>query len=228
MQDPKILIVEDEDKIRSVLRAYLVREGFQVEEADSGDKGLAIFEGDRFDLVLLDLMLPGMPGEKVAAAIRQKGDTPIIMITAKGEEFERLRGFDLGADDYVVKPFSPKEVVARIKAVLKRMGKGLPGDMPTVELEGLRIDPVSREVYVDDEQTSLTATEFDLLFEMASHPGRVYKRTQLASLVLGYDYEAYDRTIDSHIKNLRKKLGDKGSLIETVFGVGYKFTAADK
>lgn len=223
MHTPKILIIEDEAKIRDVLRAYLVREGFTVEESGDGEKGLALFRDGQHDMIILDLMLPGMPGEKVAAAVRQVGDTPILMLTAKSEEWERLRGFDLGVDDYVTKPFSPKEVVARIKAILKRAGKGLPDDLPPVEFDGLTINPATREVFVGGEEKVLTATEFDILYEMARMPGRVFRRTQLASLVLGYDHDAYDRTIDSHIKNLRKKLGTLCECVQTVYGVGYKF-----
>ena len=223
MHIPKILIIEDEAKIREVLRAYLVREGFSVEECGDGEKGLAMFRDGQHDLLILDLMLPGMPGEKVAAAVRQAGTTPILMLTAKSEEWERLRGFDLGTDDYVTKPFSPKEVVARIKAILKRSGKGLPDDRPLLEFEGMQIDPISREVQIEGKTKELTATEFDILYELAQKPGRVFRRTQLASLVLGYDHDAYDRTIDSHIKNLRKKMSPLHECIQTVYGVGYKF-----
>lgn len=223
MATPKILIIEDEAKIREVLRAYLVREGYIVEDCGDGEKGLKKFHELEPDLLILDLMLPGIPGEKVAAAVRQEGDTPILMLTAKSEEWERLRGFDLGADDYVAKPFSPKEVVARVKAILKRTGKGLPDDRPVIEFPGLAIDPVSREVRVNGIEAQLTATEFDILYELAGQPGRVFRRTQLASLVLGYDHDAYDRTVDSHIKNLRKKLGPLTECIQTVYGVGYKF-----
>ena len=223
MNAPRILIIEDEAKIREVLRAYLVREGFEVRESGNGEEGLKMFESESFDLLLLDLMLPGISGEKVAAAVRQKGSTPILMLTAKSEEWERLRGFDLGTDDYITKPFSPKEVVARVKAVLRRSGGGLPSDKPSIEFPGLIVNPGTREVIIDGEPVIMTATEFDILYEMAGKPGRVFRRTQLASIVLGYDHEAYDRTIDSHIKNLRKKLGRLNETVQTVYGVGYKF-----
>jgi two-component system, OmpR family, response regulator ResD len=221
MQEPNILIVEDEAKIRSVLRAYLVQEGYTVVEADRGDTAIELFNAEQIDLVLLDLMLPGLSGEQVAAKIRQTGSIPIIMITAREEEWERLKGFELGADDYIVKPFSPREVMARVKAVLKRSNPSAAG-REKVEAGSISIDQEGRQVYVEGRPVKITATEFDLLVAMASHPGRVFRRSQLASLVLGYDHVSYERTIDSHIKNLRKKLGSAGSMIETVFGVGYK------
>ena len=224
MHFPKILIIEDEDKIRSVLRAYLIREGYEITEANSGDKGLQLFNDYEYDLVLLDLMLPGIPGEKIAAKIREKKETPVIMLTAKGEEWERLQGFTLGADDYIVKPFSPREVVARIKAVLKRTGKNLPSDQKPVNIDGFTIDPGSRSVNINDKPVNLTATEFDLLFELATHPGRVFKRGQLTAIVSGYTYDGYERTIDSHIKNIRKKIGNNCIKLETVYGIGYKLT----
>jgi len=222
MAERSVLIIEDEHKIRDVLRAYLVREGLVVFEAADGTSGLEACEQHRPDLVLLDLMLPGMSGERVAAAIRQKGEIPVIMLTARSEEWERLQGFELGADDYITKPFSPREVVARVRAVLKRSGHAMTQDEPLCIIGGISIEPASRMVSVSGQALSLTATEFDLLHEMARHPGKVYRRSQLAALVLGYDHESMERTIDSHIKNLRRKLGDEARCIETVHGVGYR------
>ena len=222
MHTPVILIVEDEHKIRSVLKAYLLREGYTVLEAAEGDAAMDLFKTSQVDLVLLDRMLPGLSGEEVASRIRQSSAVPIIMITAKEEEWERLQGFELGADDYIVKPFSPREVMARVKAVLKRTNAAAAlGSKPLI-LGSISIDPEGRQISVEGSPIKVTATEFDLLLEMAMHPGKVYRRSQLAALVLGYDHDSYERTIDSHIKNLRKKLGNAGSLIETVFGVGYK------
>jgi len=221
---PKILIIEDEAKIRKVLRAYLIREGYAVREIGDGEEGLRILEAESFDLLLLDLMLPGLSGEKVAAAVRQRGNTPVLIVSAKSEEWERLRGFDLGADDYIIKPFSPREVVARVKAVLRRSGGGLPSDRTVIDFPGFSINPETREVIINDDTVSMTATEFDLLYAMAGKPGRVFRRTQLASIVLGYEHEAYGRTIDSHIKNLRKKLGNLHESVQTVYGVGYRFS----
>ena len=222
MHTPVILIVEDEPKIRSVLKAYLLREGYTVLEAAEGDAAMDLFKTSQVDLVLLDRMLPGLSGEDVASRIRQSSAVPIIMITAKEEEWERLQGFELGADDYIVKPFSPREVMARVKAVLKRTNAAVALGSKPLTLGSINIDPEGRQISVEGSPIKVTATEFDLLLEMAMHPGKVYRRSQLAALVLGYDHDSYERTIDSHIKNLRKKLGDAGSLIETVFGVGYK------
>lgn len=224
MRMPEILIVEDEVKIRQILRAYLVKAGFAVDEAGDGRSGLQKALEKQYDLVVLDLMLPGLNGEEVARQLREAGDIPILMLTAKGEERERLNGFKLGADDYVSKPFSAPEVVARIRAILKRSDRALPDDQPVIECCGLHIEPLSRKVELNGVLLKLTATEFDLLYELAEHPDRVFSRSQLASRVLGYNYESYDRTIDTHIKNLRKKMGETGTVIQTVFGVGYKFT----
>ena len=224
MPERSVLIIEDEVKIREVLRAYLVRDGLRVLEADNGETGLALFAEAQPDIVLLDLMLPGMSGERVAAMIRQKGSTPIVMLTARSEEWERLQGFDLGADDYVTKPFSPREVVARIRAVLRRAGKALADDEAPVVTGDLEINSATRRVRVAGADVALTATEFELLSEMARHPGKVYRRAQLAAIVLGYDHESMERTIDSHVKNLRRKLGAAASLVETVHGVGYRFS----
>jgi DNA-binding response OmpR family regulator len=222
MSERCVLIIEDEKKIRDVLRAYLVREGLTVIEAEDGNKGIELYEERLPDLVLLDLMLPGMSGERVAAAIRQKGQTPVIMLTARSEEWERLQGFELGADDYITKPFSPREVVARVRAVLKRSGLSMAQDEPICTVGSIVIEPASRLVSLAGIALNLTATEFDLLHEMARHPGKVYRRAQLAAIVLGYDHESMERTIDSHIKNLRRKLGDEARYIETVHGVGYR------
>ena len=222
MPDRSVLIIEDEAKIRDVLRAYLVREGLKVLEAEDGKKGLELYEECRPDLVLLDLMLPVLSGERVAAAIRQKGDTPIIMLTARSEEWERLQGFEIGADDYVTKPFSPREVVARVRAVLKRTGRALAQDEAALRMGDVEVRPESRTAFAQGEPLTLTATEFDLLFELLRSPGKVYRRAQLAAIVLGYDHESMERTIDSHVKNLRRKLGESARLIETVHGVGYR------
>lgn len=222
MSERVILLIEDEAKIRDVLRAYLVREGFRVVEAEDGKKGLELYDECHPDLILLDLMLPVLSGERVAAAVRQKGDTPIIMLTARSEEWERLQGFELGTDDYISKPFSPREVVARVRAILRRAGRAHAEDEAVVRMGDLELHPPSRTVLIKEQPLALTATEFDLLFELMKHPGKVYRRAQLAAIVLGYDYESMERTIDSHIKNLRRKLGENARVIETVHGVGYR------
>jgi len=222
MPERSVLLIEDEAKIRDVLRAYLVREGLRVLEAEDGKKGLDMYEEAHPDIVLLDMMLPVLSGERVAAAIRQKGDTPILMLTARSEEWERVQGFELGADDYVTKPFSPLEVVARVRAILKRSGRAMSRDEAAIRAGELELRPDSRVVLIKGQPLALTATEFDLLFELLRHPGKVYRRAQLAAIVLGYDYESMERTIDSHVKNVRRKLGESARLIETVHGVGYR------
>ncbi len=223
MKEPEILIVEDEPRIREILRSYLVSEGFAVDESGSGDNALEKVEEKDYSLIILDLMLPGVAGEKVAATVKRSSDTPILMLTAKGEEMEKLRGFELGADDYVVKPFSPKEVVARVKVILKRSGNLPANELPNLIAGDLVISPSSYKITLAGEEIKFTATEFDLLYELAGHPGHVYKRSRIASLVLGYDYKSYERTVDTHIKNIRKKMKNYGKMIETVFGVGYRF-----
>ncbi len=223
-----ILIIEDETELTKVLRSYLERANYQVISAARGDSGLAAWENKRPDLVLLDLNLPGMDGLDVARNIRHKDDTPIIMLTARIEEIDRLIGLELGADDYISKPFSPREVVARVKAVLRRAGstRERPEIIRVMELE---IDLDAHIVKRDDTVFELTPTEFSLLVALAEFPGRVFSRLQLLEVVQGTTYEGYERTIDAHIKNLRAKLEKnpkKPEYLETVFGIGYRFRKA--
>ena len=221
----KILIIEDEPELVRVLRSYLEGAGYEVLSAFQGDTGLTTWENTRPDLVILDLNLPGMDGLDVARAIRRKTDTPIIMITARVEETDRLIGLELGADDYVTKPFSPREVVARVRAVLRRAG-GTQTPLQMLRVADLEIEPEAHQVTRAGKSVDLTPTEFDLLVTMASAPGRVFDRTQLLEATQGVAYEGYERTIDAHIKNLRAKLEPdpkKLRYIETVFGVGYRF-----
>ena len=222
----KVLIVDDEQKIVRTVRAYLEQAGFVVLTAADGQTALAVFRHERPGLVVLDLGLPGMDGLDVTRAIRRESDVPIIMLTARVEETDKLIGLELGADDYLTKPFSPREMVARVRAVLRRTsGKK---DMPPFPLVrgGLHIDPARRSVEVDGRWVDLTATEFDLLWVLAENPGRVFTRLELLDRVQGYAYEGYERTIDVHIKNLRRKIEDtpqKPRYIHTVYGVGYRF-----
>lgn len=219
-----ILIIEDENELVKILRSYLEAAGYTVLSAARGDLGLATWEKHHPDLVLLDLNLPGMDGLDVARAIRRKDETPIIMLTARVEETDRLVGLELGADDYMTKPYSPREVVARVRAVLRRAG----GSKPTntvVRLNDLSIDLDAHEVMRADQRIELTPTEFNLLAAMADQPGRVFNRLQLLEAVQGTAYEGYERTIDAHIKNLRAKLEvdpKEPRYVETVFGVGYR------
>jgi DNA-binding response OmpR family regulator len=220
-----ILIVEDQKELVQVLRSYLEQAGFSVQTAYRGDTGLAAWESSKPDLVILDLNLPGMDGLDVARKIRRRDDTPIIMLTARVEETDRLVGLELGADDYIVKPFSPREVVARVKAVLRRAGPSAP-TAAVIRAGDLAIDLEAHSVSRSGDSVDLTPTEFNLLAVLAAQPGRAFTRAQLQEAALGAAYEGYDRTIDAHIKNLRSKLEPnpkKPRYIETVFGVGYRF-----
>jgi len=223
---PTILIIEDEPELVKVLRDYLDKAGFKVETAYRGDTGLSLWEHKQPDLVLLDLNLPGMDGLDVAREIRRKADTPIIMLTARVEEMDQLIGLELGADDYVTKPYSPRLVVAKVRAVLRRSGNSVatPKILRAADIE-INLDAYS--VNRSGEVIELTPTEFGLLAAMAAQPGRAFNRLQLLEATQGSAYEGYERTIDAHIKNLRAKLEPnpkKPRYIETVFGIGYRFT----
>ncbi|MFA5786090.1 MAG: response regulator transcription factor [Actinomycetota bacterium] len=226
MGSATILLVDDERKIRDLVRSYLEREGYSVLLADGGQVALEVAARAHPDLVVLDLMLPDLSGEEVARSLRAISDVPIIMLTAKASEEDRVAGLRLGADDYLVKPFSPRELVARVDAVLRRT-RGETGERPaSFDAGRLRIDREGREVLVDGLPAQLTRSEFDLLLALASRPGRVFSRYELVTRIQGYDYEGYERVIDVHVKNLRKKLGDdprNPRYIATVTGVGYKF-----
>ena len=221
----KILVVDDEAEIVKLVRAYLERAGFAVVTASEGRQALAVFRHDRPNLVVLDLNLPGMDGLDVCRALRRDSDVPIIMLTARIEETDRLIGLELGADDYIVKPFSPREVVARVRTVLRR-SEGIPVRPEVISSAGVTLDLAQRAVSMNSMPLDLTAMEFDLLALMVQHPGQVFTRLQLLERTQGAVYEGYERTIDVHIKNLRKKLGDDSQeprFIETIRGVGYRF-----
>lgn len=223
MGQERILIVEDEPGIRKVVRAYLERAGYEVLEAADGEQALELAASRRPALVILDLMLPGIPGEEVCRRLRRDSEVPIIMLTARAHEDDRVAGLGLGADDYVVKPFSPRELVARVKAVLRRAGR--PAGEP-LRRGDLVIDPERHEVRRGDEVIPLTASEFRLLYALAREPGRVFTREELVARVAGEDFEGYDRTVDAHVKNLRQKLGDSARqprYVASVYGVGYRF-----
>jgi len=222
---PTILIIEDERELARVVQSYLEQAGMSVRMETRGDRGLLAWEQLQPDLVLLDLNLPGMDGLDIARAIRRKSDTPIIMVTARAEEYDRLIGLELGADDYIVKPFSPREVVARVRAVLRR-APGPAAPSKRIQEGDLEIDLDAHTVRLGEEQVDLTPTEFNLLTILVSQPGRVFSRLQLLEAAQGTAYEGYERTIDAHIKNLRAKLEPdprQPRYIETVFGVGYRF-----
>lgn len=223
----RILVVDDESSVQEVARAYLEREGYIVDSAVDGEQALELIARKPPALIVLDLMLPDVSGEEVARRVRERSDVPIIMLAAKAAEEQRLAGFELGADDYVLKPFSPRELVARVKALLKRAGEG---DVPLasrLQLDGGRlvIDDVLHEVLVDGAPVDLTPSEFKLLQALATYPGRVYSRYELINRVQGTDFEGYERTIDAHVKNLRRKIeADPGDprYVLTVHGVGYR------
>lgn len=222
-----IVVADDERKIRELVRSYLEREGYSVLVADSGARALEAVERAHPDLLVLDLMLPDLAGEEVARTIRTHSDMPVIMLTAKASEDDRVNGLRLGADDYLVKPFSPRELVARVEAVLRRSG-GAAGvtRAQSFGYGALTIERDGREVSLEGRVVELTRSEFDLLLALASHPGRAFSRYELVTKVQGYDYEGYERTIDAHVKNLRRKLDDDPKdprFVLTVPGVGYKF-----
>jgi len=221
----RILIVDDEEMIVRTVKAYLDREGFKTYTAFDGDAALQAFDEKGPDLIILDLMLPKKSGIEVTRAIRAKSSVPIIMLTAKAAEADRVVGLELGADDYVVKPFSPRELVARVRAVLRRY-EGEGADVERIVAGDVEIDLKTRELTVAGRSVELTPTEFDLLAYLARHPGQVFTRLQLLREVQGYTYDSFARTIDTHVKNLRRKIEEDPKnprYILTVHGVGYRF-----
>jgi DNA-binding response OmpR family regulator len=223
MNGRRILVIEDEGKIAEIVKAYLEKEKFKVTVAETGQKAISVLK-EGFDLIILDLMLPDMEGEEICQTIRGDSDIPIIMLTVKSEEEDRIKGLGLGADDYVVKPFSPRELVARVKALLRRT-KGTRESI-SFNRGDLVIDSLQFEVRKKGSTVVLTPTEFKLLQCVAERPGQIFTRLQLVNVILGYDFEGYDRTIDAHIKNIRHKIEDdqrNPSYLKTVYGVGYKF-----
>jgi DNA-binding response OmpR family regulator len=222
----KILVVDDEKKIAKLVKDYLEKAGFQVIIATDGQEAIAIFRRERPNMVVLDLMLPGIDGLDVTRTIRREANTPIIMLTAKVEETGQLIGLELGADDYVTKPFSPRELVTRVRAVLRRTEGQEPTEAQNIAVGDLEIDLARHTVRQAGQPIDLTPTEFELLVALARQRGRVFTRQQLLDIALGEAYIGYERTIDAHIKNLRAKLSDdprQPRYIETVFGVGYRF-----
>ena len=219
-----ILVVDDERDIVELIRYNLTQSGYRVVSASDGRQALEMARRERPDLVVLDLMLPGIPGTEVARALRQderSRETPILMLTARGEEVDRVVGFELGADDYVVKPFSPRELVLRVQAILRREGRE--EEEQRIAFEPLVIDLAAHSVRLKGKEINLTSTEFKLLHRMAKRPGRAFSRDQLLSEVWGYGGDLETRTVDTHMKRLRAKLGTVGEWIQTVRGVGYRF-----
>jgi DNA-binding response OmpR family regulator len=227
MNEGKILIVEDEPSIAEVVSLYLRRAGYRVTVVDDGEKALESLARQLPDLVVLDLMLPKVPGLEIARWLREQGDTPIIMLTARREEHDRIAGLELGADDYVVKPFSPQELVSRVRAVLRRVrGSGTGNNEGPLVYGALRIDPQTHLVEVSGEEKVLTVKEFDLLWTMARHPRQVFGRDQLLDTVWGLTEYIDPSTVTVHVRRLREKIEIDPSnprYIQTVWGVGYKF-----
>ncbi|WP_088809622.1 MULTISPECIES: response regulator transcription factor [Listeria] len=228
----KVLVVDDEDRIRRLLKMYLERENFRIEEASDGDQALHMALNNNYEVILLDLMMPGKDGIEVCRELREYKATPVVMLTAKGEEANRVQGFEVGADDYIVKPFSPREVVLRVKAVLRRakqqdknLFSATPGDM--INFPHLSIDNEAHRVIVDGTEINLTPKEYDLLYYLAKSPDKVFDRESLLKEVWRYEFFGDLRTIDTHVKRLREKLldvsEDAAKMIVTVWGLGYKF-----
>ena len=227
MANERILIVDDDSNICELLRLYLEKDGFQTDIVTDGNKALEAFEGLKPDLVLLDIMLPGMDGWQICREIRKTSHTPIIMLTAKGETFDKVLGLELGADDYITKPFETKEVIARVKAVLRRSScqDNSSSALKKVDFDKLSINLTNYELKVDGKAIDTPPKELELIFHLASNPNRVYTRDQLLDEVWGFEYYGDSRTVDVHVKRLREKLegvSDKWEL-KTVWGVGYKF-----
>ncbi len=229
MNTEKILVVDDDVNICELLRLYLEKDGYSVIIVNDGMEAISAFQDSKPDLVLLDIMLPKLDGWQVCREIRKTSDTPIIMLTAKGETFDKVLGLELGADDYVVKPFDAKEVVARVKAVLRRSGVAPADTVKEVRYDKLVINLTNYELRVNGEQIDTPPKELELIYHLASNPNRVFTRDQLLDEVWGFDYYGDSRTVDVHVKRLREKLegvSDKWTL-KTVWGVGYKFETHD-
>lgn len=225
MSNEKILIVDDDKNICELLRLYLNKEGYTSIIANNGEDACAAYEKEMPNLVLLDVMMPKMDGWEVCRRIRAQGTTPIIMLTAKGETFDKVLGLELGADDYVVKPFDSKEVVARIKAVLRRCTTGTQSQEGVISYNNLSVDLTRYELKVNGQAVDAPPKELELLYYLASHPNRVFTRDQLLDEVWGFEYYGDSRTIDVHVKRLREKLEGASEewVLKTVWGVGYKF-----
>ena len=220
----KILIVDDEDMIREVLREYASYEGMEADEAENGRDAVQMCKDNDYDLIIMDVMMPKLDGYSAVKEIRKIKDVPVIMLSARGEEYDKLFGFEIGADDYVVKPFSPKEVMARVNAVIKRHPKS--GKAPdTYKFEGLEVDISGRNVYVDGELVTLTPKEYDLLFYLVKNKGAALSREKLLADVWGFKFFGDDRTVDTHIKMLRSSIRQYRKFIVTLRGMGYKFDA---
>ena len=232
MNDIIILIIEDEKKISTIMKSYFEKEGYRVFQSFDGQEGLDTFNKENIDLVILDLMLPKIPGEEVIKEIRNQSEVPVIMVSAKVEENNRVDGLRLGADDYVTKPFSPKELVERVKAVLRRIEKyNIPrADILKTRDGRLEMDLEYNRIFKDGNEILITKNEFQIIKTLFTNPNKIYSRDEIIEQTFGYDYDAYDRAIDTHIKNIRSKIEDnpkKPMYIKTIYGMGYKSGGID-
>ena len=226
MERLKILVVDDESRMRKLVRDFLVKQDFEVIEAEDGEDALNKFYAQKdIALIILDVMMPKINGWDVCKEIRETSKVPIIMLTAKGEESDELQGFNIGADEYISKPFSPKILVARVEAILRRAGKK---DEEVLEIGGIKIDRLGHQVLVDEKEVELSYKEFELLAYFVENQGIALSREKILNHVWNYDYFGDARTIDTHVKKLRSKMGDKGELIKTIWGMGYKLEAESK
>lgn len=219
----RLLIVDDEANIRLVVKEYAEFEGYEVAEAEDGMQAVELVKSQDFDVIIMDIMMPRLDGFSACKEIKKYKNIPVIMLSARGEEYDKLFGFELGIDDYVVKPFSPKELMARVKAVIKRSEHAAPANPDRLKFEGLEIDMAGREVYVNGKRVSMTPKEYDLLFYLVKNSNIALTRDKLLEEVWGYDFFGDDRTVDTHIKMLRNSLGEYRKFIVTLRGMGYKF-----
>lgn len=221
-----ILIVDDEEQIRNLIKKYAIFEGYQVSEAVDGMEAVEICRRQKFDLIIMDVMMPELDGFSACREIRKTSDTPVLMLSARGEEYDRIHGFEIGVDDYVVKPFSPKELMMRVQAILKRSRPASPENGKEIyRFEGLVVDITGRIVTIDGQRADLSPKEYDLLFYLVRNRNIALSRENLITNVWGYDFYGDDRTLDTHIKLLRKSLGEYSKFIVTLRGVGYRFEA---
>ncbi|MBK5241234.1 response regulator transcription factor [Clostridium sp.] len=229
MGNERILLVDDEERIRDMIKEYTSLEGYDIDEAADGVQALELFSQHKYSLIILDVMMPKIDGWSVCRKIRTTSNVPVIMLTARGEEYDKLFGFELGVDDYIIKPFSPKELLARMKAIIRRSSYADEAKKETtITFDGLVIDLDSRNTYVNDKLVTLTPKEYSLLTFFVGNPNRVFSREQLLNEVWGYDFFGDDRTVDTHIKMLRESIKEYRKFIVTVWGTGYKFEVGGK
>lgn len=220
----KLCIVDDEEKIRALIKKYALFEGYEVKEAENGMQAIEMCQREDFDLVVMDIMMPELDGFSACKKIREFSEVPVIMLSARGEEYDKIHGFEIGVDDYIVKPFSPKELMMRVQAVLKRSKASQEiAQKDIMQSEGLKIDFTGRLVYIDEEKIDMSPKEYELLFYMAKNKGVALRREQLLNQVWGYDFYGDDRTLDTHIKLLRRSLRHYSKFIVTLRVVGYRF-----